>query len=264
MKRRIFRRVTQVSVLLLLIAVPLLNKKGITLITGSLYSISLGPLWISDPLSGFQVVLSSLSFDTVLLVSILIPILLAFILGRVFCGWMCPQNTISELFDYISPKLKLKRPFNIGLKARPRYIILAVLLALTPLLGFPVANLISAPGIISVQMSKYILEGTVGLELGLIGLIVLAEVFVVKRVWCNYVCPVGSLLGIFRFKKTMKVVYAEDAEHLCGKCMACADACSLGLDPMGKALYPLCHNCGNCISACEKIRSKEKPLRFGF
>lgn len=272
---KVFRRITQALTILLIIAIPVLNKKGIALVTGTLYSLAIDGIWITDPLSGFQVIISSFSADGILTLSMLIPIVLALVFGRVFCGWMCPQNTISEFFDFISRKIPPLPPFskggmgglqifNITPSAKPRYAIMILLLASVPLLGFPVANLISAPGIISVQVSKYFYEGVVGFEIGLIGLIVIFEIFFLRRGWCNYVCPVGGFLGLFRFGKTMKVIYTEDTEHVCGGCLECAKACQLGLDPMEGKIYPLCHNCGECIVVCEKIKDKGKPLRFGF
>lgn len=264
MKIKILRRITQILTILLIIAIPVLNKRGITVITGSLYSFAIEGIWITDPLSGIQVVISTFTADITLLLSMLIPVFLALTLGRVFCSWACPQNTISEVFDYLSRRLRLKRVFSVSPAGLPRYIIMVILIALVPLLGFPVANLISAPGIISVQVTKLFYEGMVGVETGLIGIIVIAEVFLIRRVWCNYVCPVGSFLGIFRFKKTMKVLYKEDAEHVCGKCLECVKACQLGLNPMEGRIYPLCHNCGDCVVACERIKGKGKPLAFKF
>ena len=261
---KVFRRIAQISTLLLVSAIPLLNKEGITVISGSLYSLSVDGIWITDPLSGFQVIISSFSADRILLLSMVIPVALALIFGRIFCGWICPQNFISELFDIIHDRLKVKRIFNPSPSAKPRYAIMILLLISAPLLGFPIANLISAPGIISVQISKYFYEGIVGIELGLIGIIVISEVFIIRRGWCNYICPVGSFLGIFRFKRTMKVIYTEDTEHTCGRCMECVTACQLGLNPMTGKIYPLCHNCGDCIDLCEKIKNTEKPLSFKF
>ena len=264
MKVKFFRRITQALTILFIIAIPLLNKEGITVISGSLYSLSVDGIWITDPLSGFQVIISSFSADRILLLSMVIPVALALIFGRIFCGWICPQNFISELFDIIHDRLKVKRIFNPSPSAKPRYAIMILLLISAPLLGFPIANLISAPGIISVQISKYFYEGIVGIELGLIGIIVISEVFIIRRGWCNYICPVGSFLGILRFKRTMKVIYTEDTEHTCGRCMECVTACQLGLNPMTGKIYPLCHNCGDCIDLCEKIKNTEKPLSFKF
>lgn len=262
MKR--LRTAAQIGTICLVILVPLANKKGFTFITGTLYSLAVGPVWITDPLIGVQTVLTTARLDAVLLLSLLIPVFLAFALGRVFCGWMCPQNTISEWADRVAAKLGITRLFRPQPRALPRTIVLAAVLTATPLVGFPLASLLSAPGLISAQAGKYVVEGVVGLEAGLIGLIVVVEFFLVRRAWCNYLCPVGGFLGLFRLKGTLKVVFAEDAEHVCGKCRACVDACGLGLDPLGGNLYPLCHNCGDCVGVCEALKERGKPLSFRF
>jgi len=145
-----------------------------------------------------------------------------------------------------------------------RYTALALILAATLLFGFPLASLLSAPGIISVQTARFIYEGTVGLELAFIGCIILAELFLVRRVWCNHLCPVGSMLSLFRFKKTMRVAMVEEGEHACIHCRECAKACQLGLNPMGGELAPQCHNCGACIDACRKMTGERRPLSFRF
>jgi ferredoxin-type protein NapH len=260
----ILRRTIQIATLILMIVIPVLNRKGITLLIGTLYSFAVGPVWITDPLSGFQVVISSLAADKTLLLSMAIPIVCALVFGRVFCSWMCPQNTISEIFDSLALGIMPKRLLEPAASPKIKYVILVLLLISAPLLGFPVANLISAPGIISVQVADFIYAGSVGMELGLIGAIVLSEFFLVRRLWCNFACPQGAFLGLFRIGRTMKVAYVEDEEHVCGQCLECAKACQLGLDPMGGKIYPLCHNCGDCIVACKRIKAGGKPLSFKF
>lgn len=257
-----WRRITQAFMLLLIAAIPVLNKKGITVIIGSLYSLAVGPLMITDPLSGFQVIITTLALDRVLLFSLLLPLIIALVFGRVFCGWLCPQNALSEFFDFLKGKLKIKRLFHPPLSAKWRYGVLLVMLGLTVGLRFPAANLISAPGIISVQVTRFVYEGRVGPEAILIALIITAEFFFARRIWCNYVCPVGGFLGMLRFSKTMRVEYREDADHVCGRCFECVKACGLGLDPMGEKIYPLCHNCGDCIRACDGMKGRGKPLSF--
>lgn len=258
------RKWAQVSALMLLVVIPVMNKAGITVVTGTLYSLAIGPLWITDPLIGLQTYLTTLTIDTKLLLSVLIPLLVAVMLGRVFCSWVCPQNLISEFVDSLAAQLGIKRPFRPRPAALPRYLVLAWILVLTTLVGLPLASLLSAPGIISVQISRVITEGAAGIELGLIGLIIIAEMFFVRRAWCNYACPIGGFLGLFRVRKSMKVAFREDREHPCSRCRVCVDACQLGLDPLGGTIYPLCHNCGDCIAACAEMKGREKPLVFRF
>lgn len=263
MNIKLLRRITQAATLALLIAIPLLNKRGINAVMGSLYSLSIGPLWITDPLSGLQVILTTWTYDVTLLFSISIPVIFAFVFGRVFCGWICPQNLLSEVADYLRSKAGFKRFVQLRPSARPRYAVLAIMLASTVIAGFPIANLISAPGIISVQVSEYFLSGMVGIEVSLIGLIILFEFFIIRRAWCNYMCPVGGLLGIFRISKTLKVVYEKKTDRCIG-CGECSKACGLDLNPMGGKIYPLCHNCGDCIVACRRATGKDNPLSFRF
>ena len=263
MKIRFLRRTTQFATIALLIAIPLLNLRGINVLSGSLYSLAIGPVWITDPLSGLQVFMTTLTADTTLLLSMSLPVAFALVFGRVFCGWMCPQNLLSEIVDYLQSKVRFERPIKLHSTALPRYAVLVIILVLTLIAGFPTANLISAPGIISVQISEYVMAGAVGVELALIGAIILFEFFVLRRVCCNYICPVGGFLGIFRTAKTLKVVYQREMDQ-CIKCGACVKACQLGLNPMGERIYPLCHNCGDCIAACERAAGKSNPLSFRF
>ncbi len=258
------RRAVQVSTLALLVAIPLLNNAGISFITGTLYSLAIGPLWITDPLIGLQTFFTTMTVDTKMLLSVLIPLLTALTFGRVFCSWVCPQNLISEAVDSLAARAGVKRPLQPPPTALPRYIVLAAVMALTVLVGLPFASMLSAPGIISVQISRIVSERSAGLELGLIGIVVVVEMFLVRRAWCNYVCPVGGFLGLFRLKRTMNICFAETADHACGRCRRCEQACQLGLDPMGGRMYPLCHNCGDCVVACGNVKGEQKPLSFRF
>ncbi|HSW62315.1 MAG TPA: hypothetical protein VLH56_03215 [Dissulfurispiraceae bacterium] len=141
---------------------------------------------------------------------------------------------------------------------------LALVLIGSMAVGFPLASLISAPGIISLQISTAVFESTVGLEAGIIGLILIGEFFILRRFWCNYVCAVGTTLGFFRCSKTLKVVFSEYADRKCIQCGSCSRACQLDLEPMTGNIYPMCHNCGECIAACEKSTKHKNPLQFEF
>ena len=264
MKITPIRRTVQILSLAGMVAVPLLNSRGISAVSGSFYSLEIGPLLLTDPLIALQPLLATMTLDPTLLDSALIPIGLALVLGRVFCSWVCPQNTLSELFDAVGARLGLTRLWTPVPMPITRYAVLALILAATLLFGFPLASLLSAPGIISVQTARLIYEGTVGLELALIGTIILAELFLVRRVWCNHLCPVGSMLSLFRFRKTMRVVMAEEGENTCLHCRECAKACQLDLNPMAGNIAPQCHNCGACIDACQEMTGERRPLSFRF
>lgn len=263
MKLTSIRRTVQVCLLLLLFVVPLLNQHGITFLNGTLYSFAIGPLWVTDPAIGLQTLFTTRALDMTLLLSLLLPVALALACGRVFCGWLCPQNFISELADAVADRLKIRRILHPAPTSKPRFVMIGSILLLAALVGLPLVSLLSAPGILSVQAARVVLEKTVGAEMALVGLIVVGELFLVRRVWCNFLCPVGTVLGFFRVRRTMKVVFSEEDGRHCTRCHACAQACQLGLDPVAGGLYPQCHNCGACIEAC-KSDLNCKPLFFQF
>jgi ferredoxin-type protein NapH len=264
MKLKLIRRTIQIAFLGMLIVIPFLVGKGITFITGTLYSMSIGPIDITDPLSAFQVIILTLSANSVLLISLIAPLAFTFVFGRSFCGWLCPQNLFSELGDMAASKIFRKRLLPTPGTAIPRYVVLALLLAGCIAAGYPIANLISAPGIISVQINRLVSIGTLGAESVLIAIILVGEFFIMRRFWCNYVCGIGTVLGFFRFNRTLSVVFNEDIGHVCSRCGECSAACQLGLDPIKGSIYPQCHNCGDCITACEKATNNSNPLSFGF
>lgn len=262
MKLLLTRRIAQIAFLCLLVAIPILNEREISFITGTLYSMSFGPVDVTDPLSGVQVIMLTLSATQALLVSMLIPVLITFVLGRAFCSWLCPQNLFSEIADMLSRKFLRQRSAILPPTPIPRWGILALIIVGSLVVGFPLASLISAPGIISLQISTAVFEGTVGLETGLIAFILLGEFFILRRFWCKYVCGVGTVLGFFRCGKTLKVAFQEDHERQCIRCGACSRACQFDLNPMQGKLYPQCHNCGDCISACAESTKGRNPLQF--
>lgn len=264
MKLHRARRFVQGAFLGLLVAVPFLNEREISFITGTLYSMSFGPIDITDPLSGLQVMMLTFSATQTLIISMLIPTVFTFIFGRTFCSWLCPQNLFSEFFDMLAAKLAHGRAVRLYPASHPRWIVLALVLTGSMAVGFPLASLISAPGIISLQISTAAFESTVGLEAGIIGLILIGEFFILRRFWCKYICAVGTTLCFFRCSKTLKVVFSEDADRKCIQCGACIKACQLDLKPTKGKIYPMCHNCGDCIAACEMSTKDKNPLRFRF
>ncbi len=255
------RRAVQAGVVALFLAIPWLNKGGITVLSGTLYSMAIGPLWITDPAIGLQAILTTRAMDLTLLASMTLPILLALVCGRVFCGWLCPQNTISEFADLVAQRLGVRRMFQPQVTPQVRHGVLVAVLLITALAALPLVSLLSAPGILTVQMAKGVYEHRLGPELLLIAAILLIELLVVRRAWCNFICPVGTILGLLRTRHTLRVVFSLDNGRYCSHCQACARACQLGLDPVTGPHAPQCHNCGDCLDACKIVKEK-KPLAF--
>jgi ferredoxin-type protein NapH len=264
-----WRGAFQLFVMIFLLAVPLLNLSGYHWVIGTLYSISFGRLDIADPALVLQTTLLTRSLYVPLLLAAVVPMLLAFVLGRVFCSWMCPFNTMAEWLDGAKRRLFRRwwlRGARRGPGGNPRPVtywsIFAGLLLVVTLTGVPLLALISAPGILSSQLSQAILGLGIGLELALVGGILLSETVGGRRVWCKYICPSGALLSLCRTPRTLRVLNEPTRCSCPPGGEACRIICPLGLDPRAADAHPYCFNCGSCMASCQKAR--RSALHFGF
>ena len=137
------RRLVQVAVLLLLAALPWLNREGFTGMKGSLFAFDFFGLPFADPLGAVQIGLSGIIPGWRLIAGALVVLAVALCLGRIFCSWICPFGFLSELVHAIRGR-RPQKPLKHGFRSRA--VIALVGLALVPLLGFPLLNQLSLPG----------------------------------------------------------------------------------------------------------------------
>lgn len=78
-----------------------LNKLKGTTWSGNLFGLKL-----SDPLALVGQISASKTFYWSFFVTVLIPILLTMLLGRFFCGWICPATFLYELNDNLGAWLR--------------------------------------------------------------------------------------------------------------------------------------------------------------
>ncbi len=255
-----WRRAVQALGLLLPVFIAILIHLGYRGLIGSYYSLSWGPVQVVDPAMALQTLLLSRAFTVTLLIGLVLPVLLALLFGRVFCGWACPYNTLMEMWQALerrlSPERFRERRRRAAQAGNPHPLwfwgMLAGLVLLTVLLGFPLLNYLSPPGLFSSQITQGILGMGVGLELALVGGLLFMEAALGRRWWCRQLCPVGAVLGIFRLPTTLAVVHDPDRCHCHILHEPCHQACPTDLVPKRAGIYPSCLNCGLCLRACER------------
>ena len=200
------RRLVQVAVLLLLAALPWLNRDGFTGMKGSLFAFDFFGLPFADPLGAVQIGLSGIIPGWRLIAGALVVLAVALCLGRIFCSWFCPFGFLSELVHAIRGR-RPQKPFKYGFRSRA--VIALVGLALVPLLGFPLLNQLSLPGGLSLGFltaaaplsSKTIhtvLEHLLFFAVPFLPVITVLAVELVtgERLWCRWVCPQSVLLAL--------------------------------------------------------------------
>ncbi len=173
--------------------------------------------------------------------------------GRTFCSWVCPYHLLAEWVEPIHLWLAKKRfirnhSFHRGVRG-VFWVLFAVLALVT---GYTVFETISPTGI----LSRALIYGP-GVALGWVALLLLFEIFVSRRAWCRYVCPIGLTYAIVGVFSPLRVQYdVHECKHE-GDCRAvCMVPHVLDITIRGRAIDEQtditadCTRCGRCVEVC--------------
>ena len=223
--------------------------KDLDAIKGTTWSGTFWNLQLSDPLSVLGQIAASLSIYWPFALTALIPLILTIILGRFFCGWICPATFLYELNTIISLSL-----YKVGIKSgnrkfdrRLKYLVLAVGLGFSTISGSVLVSVIYPPAIIGRELYFAIALGGFGAGLVFFVITLLFDLLVSRRGFCRYICPGGalySLLGRYRLFRIKRIV------ENCNDCAKCNAVCEFGLDPLHDDFGQECNNCAACIAIC--------------
>ena len=233
------------------------------------------------------------------LISLMWPVLifigLAFILGRFFCGWICPMGA---LLDACHAFIRHKKQGYISKLHTLKYYLLGFLL-IAAFFGMPLAGYLDPFSILvrGLAISIYpalnalsstfftftyqqmpawvnvVTEPVYGLlkaavlpfrqnyfELAFLSLIILLTVIILERLerrfFCRNLCPVGAFYGVIsRFS-----LLRGKGGTKCNKCRNCMTVCRMGAINEQRAISPLdCNLCMDCVDLCPGNK-----ISFGF
>jgi polyferredoxin len=88
----------------------------------------------------------------------------------------------------------------------------------------------------------------VAVSVGILGVIMTMSIWR-GRLFCNSLCPVGSVLGLVSNRSVYRVAFRDEACTFCGKCeRVCKAEC---LDSKSKTVdMSRCVSCFNCFDSC--------------
>lgn len=194
--------------------------------------------------------------------------------GRLFCGWVCPHNTLAERTRQIRQWIGLGgRTYRQTqfLRRNPwgKVALPAASLLWAILLGYAMSVLFLLYFVPLAWYLGHVQAGT--LPIAVVfgqGLFVLIGLFMVYagHDFCRSACPYGLAQSLSAYLSAkwspMEIGYipAED-QSLCGGCSACQSACPVDIDPrkpenLMVGIGEGCFNCGDCIDACRYVRSR--------
>ncbi len=242
--------------------------------------------FFSDTLLAFQLfpalVRLLLAPVTLLSACFFVLVLISLLFGRIYCSFLCPLGMLQDGISFLSRKIGLrKKHFFMNPQSLIRYSILLLVSisigigSLTPLrfldpysiFGRFIANLVKTLFIYAnnllVDIFKsfdwYILsvKRPHFISLSLLSITVVSILIVVAfsllrgRMFCNTICPAGTLLGLIsRFSLFRFVIDGEK----CRSCSLCETVCKAGCIDTKKAIIDQsrCVACFNCINTCRK------------
>jgi polyferredoxin len=220
----------------------------------------------------------------------LVVILLTLLSGRTYCSFLCPLGIGQDLFSRIGGKIKkkfrrfgFKKPYTII-----RYSILAIVLGVTIFSGIYLVTLLDPYSIFGRFMTYFVrpvfllINNFVAGILGRFDIYTLNHIqikgfssltyavpvvffllvgilsFIKGRLYCNMICPVGTLLGLISKVSLLRIKFSESKCTRCGRCsLSCKSSCIDFLDQ--DIDVSRCVNCFNCITTCP-----EKALSYSL
>ncbi|WP_041594904.1 cytochrome c oxidase accessory protein CcoG [Helicobacter cetorum] len=207
-------------------------------------------------------------------------------LGRVWCGWACPQTFLRVLYrDVIETKIfklhkKISNKQEVA-KDSPSY---KVRKALSVLLFAPiVAGLMMVFFFYFIAPEDFFLylknpsEHFIAMGFWLVSaLVVLFDIVVVAERFCIYLCPYARVQSVLYDNDTLNPIYDEkrggelydtqgnlyplppkkrSVENECVNCRHCVQVCPTHID-IRKGMQLECINCLECVDACTITMSK--------
>ena len=189
------------------------------------------------------------------LVLFVIVVVMTLLVGRVFCGWICPLGTIGEWTTLVGHKLGIKPRKLPPSVERPlrwlKYVGLAAIITGTWRLGTLVWRDFD-PWVAWMHLSAGWAEVTERpwAYVALFGLVIGASLFV-ERFWCRYLCPLGASVAPLQRLALIKLRRDRDSFSSCG---TSSTRCPDGVNSAE------CLACGRCVEACPV----EGTLFFGL
>jgi ferredoxin-type protein NapH len=228
-----------------------------------------GWLELLDPFALIETAVITDAFTPAALLAALPVVVIYALLGRAFCGWLCPMEFLFALANRVRRVFAGRLPGRCAvapasLPPVARYVVLLAVLGLSFALGVPLftryvshlTNIFRAAGGGVSWVRALPVEPIVPLiSLGVIAVLLVLEL-AFPRLWCRRLCPVGTVYGLFN-RTSVLAVRVDGAA--CVRCAKCEQACPTGIPIMasidgGRLREADCLLCGACVDACSGVR----------
>jgi polyferredoxin len=169
------------------------------------------------------------------------------IVGRAFCGWICPFGLLQDGVDKIfNRKKRMTHQFRFT-----KFIVLALMILAAWQFSDTLFCKVCPAGFIGAAVPYRIEHGmifdTIFVLRIVFFIVLMGIIFFISRFWCRYLCPIGAWAGIFN---KISFVHLKVDTEKCTRCGICREACPQGIDPVESERSTDCTLCGECVEAC--------------
>lgn len=192
-------------------------------------------------------------------------LLLGVVLGKLFCGWVCPFGFLQDLLYKIRTR-KFVLPHWTG---KIKYLVLVFMVFLIPFfLGeetmYSFCRICPASAL-QITLPNMISSGSLALPLAAaVKLSILVAVLLVavfsSRAFCKVLCPIGALLAPLNLFSFWKVKLPTEN---CNSCEKCDEVCPSNVSPSSRIVKGVpsnrildCMVCHDCRTVCPQMTKK--------
>jgi polyferredoxin len=165
-------------------------------------------------------------------------LLVTLLLGRVWCGWACPQTALLELTSVRSKPARLAHAALVSAVVSASLVWWFV-----------------SPYDFLRRLAAGALGPTVAGSWAVLFAVLFLDLTLVRARFCPTTCPYAKLQGVLFDRSTLAVAYDARRAADCVDCGACVRVCPTGID-IRRGLQIECIACAECVDACAPIMAK--------
>jgi len=163
-----------------------------------------------------------------------VSIALSFFLGRIYCGWICPINTVLKHISWVKRKLKIPELTIPSLFRRPWLRILFLVLFI-------------ATFIFTIKSGRQIPVLPI-----LFGVGIILTLFFPESFWHRWLCPYGTILSLSGSKAKHTVYINQESCNNCGACYRVCPAEAVKKNEYHSIMPRDCLVCMQCVDGCRQ------------
>lgn len=213
------------------------------------------------------------TFYVNLIIPFLVFLLLVMVLGRVWCGWLCPIGFVQDILLRIRKRLNIRywevSPKTTIMLNQMGYVILFLIIIISLSVGLTFLGMnnfftrselpfesVAPPRPITIFLQQLLglesWDATIPLVGIIVGVVVVALSFKIRHFWCR-ICPAGALMSLFNRRAMINI--KKDGPK-CTKCRICIRSCPMDIEEIyeekeqDNVTNGTCIHCYRCVELC--------------